>query len=147
MIDNNNPQPRVYLDTSAYLAILFGERDSFKIIKKIRNTILCSSSLLLLEAERNLIHLVRQKLITPGTFERAILQLKSDRAVFLLRDFTPDLCLSLDFPAVRTPRSSDLAHLRTAKWYLNNGGLLHFLSLDKVQLKAADEMNLPLCLL
>lgn len=140
---NPTSERRVYLDTSAYLAVLLGEKESAALFKEIKNATLCASTLLLLEAERNLVRLVRQDLISSKAYEDSFNQLRQDKEAFLLRDVTPDLCLNREFPPVRTPRSSDLIHLRTAKWFLENGGLAKFLSLDEAQRKAADEFGLP----
>lgn len=134
---------RVYLDTSAYLAILLGEKGASAISRDLRGAILCSSTLLLLEAERNLVRLARERLITEGVYELASDRLHADHELFLLRDLTLDLCVSREFPAARIPRSSDLAHLRTARWFQAHGGLSRFVSLDREQLKAASEFGLP----
>lgn len=134
---------RVYLDTSAYLAVLLGEAGHAAVLKAIRQSVLCSSSLLLLETERNLVRLVRQQSLKESVYEAAREQLRLDLELFILRDLTPELCLSGEFPPVRVPRSADLAHLRTAKWFQANGGLDLFLSLDRDQLKSAEALGLP----
>lgn len=133
----------VYLDTSAYLGVLLHEKGGEEIRKFLADKPLCSSTLLILEAERNLVRLSREKILKPELYELAIEQLKKDREVFLLRELTVDLCLTGTFPPVRTPRSIDLAHLRTARWFLENGGLERFLTLDINQKKAAQEFGLP----
>ena len=137
-------EKRAYLDTSAYLGILLGASQAMPFVKAISVHILCSSTLLLIEAERNLIRLVRQKEISEAIYEEAFDQLAIDREGFVLRDLTPDLCLTRNFPAVRTPKSADLIHLRTGKWFLEHGGLNLFLSLDKDQLRSAGEFGLPI---
>ncbi|MBI2606867.1 MAG: hypothetical protein HYW49_12400 [Deltaproteobacteria bacterium] len=134
---------RVYVDTSAYLAVLLGERGAAQTLGFLKNKALCSSTLLSIEAERNLIHLVRRRQLSRKLYEEAFHQLRVDTELFVLRDLTPDLCLGRDFPPVRTPRSSDLVHLRTARWFLENGGLLRFTALDDGLLKAAEEFGLP----
>jgi hypothetical protein len=133
---------RVYLDTSAYLAILLGERHANAILKALTYAMPCSSTLLLLEAERNLVHLVRLEKLSADDFESAIAQLMIDRDSFVLRDFTPELCLTRHFPLLRTPKSADLIHLRTAQWFLANGGLDAFITLDDQQRLAARELGL-----
>ena len=69
-------------------------------------------------------------------------QLKIDLESFLLRDLTIDLCLTGFYPPVRTPRTSDLIHLRTAQWFQQNGGLELFVTLDKDQRHAAIDVGL-----
>jgi hypothetical protein len=46
-------------------------------------------------------------------------------------------------PAVSTPRSLDLAHLRTALWFHDRQKLTRFVSLDERQSLAAQELGLP----
>ncbi|GAB4422644.1 MAG: hypothetical protein OHK0011_01830 [Turneriella sp.] len=134
---------RVYLDTSAYLAVLLGERQAGQIRKTLAGRVPCASTLLLAEAERNLVHLVRLEKLSSRDFDSAFAQLALDREAMVLRDLTPDLCLTRHFPLVRTPKSGDLVHLRTAHWFAQNGGLKKFVSLDDSQLQAAREMGLP----
>lgn len=44
-------------------------------------------------------------------------RVEADTEGFVLRDLTLDLCASNVLPPVATPRSLDLAHLRTALWF------------------------------
>ncbi|MFO1470084.1 MAG: type II toxin-antitoxin system VapC family toxin [Turneriella sp.] len=134
---------RVYLDTSAYLAVLLGEKQSAAVTKSIHGATLCSSTLLLIEAERNLVQLVRLEKLSARDFESAYAQLAEDCNTFVLRDLTPELCLTRHFPLIRTPKSADMVHLRTAHWFTQNGGLQKFISLDENQLHAAREIGLP----
>lgn len=134
---------RVYLDTSAYLAILLGEKQADTVSKFIAGSLPCSSSMLLIEAERNLVHLVRLEKLSAPEFEAAYAQLSADCDAFILRDLTPDLCLTRHFPLIRTPKSADMVHLRTAQWFLANGGLEAFITLDEQQSLAARELGLP----
>lgn len=99
--------------------------------------------MLLIESERNIVRLSRQGLLDDIEYDRACEHLIRDKELFLLRDVTPDLCLSGLFPAVRTPRSIDLIHLRTALWFVEHGGLAKFITTDAVQLRAAEEIGLP----
>jgi hypothetical protein len=62
---------------------------------------------------------------------------------FNLRDLTLDLCDALPIPAVITPRSLDLAHLRTAAWFHAEAPLTRFVTLDTAQAQAARELGLP----
>ncbi|MBI2083541.1 MAG: type II toxin-antitoxin system VapC family toxin [Deltaproteobacteria bacterium] len=134
---------RIYLDTSAYLGILLGEEEAERLQRLAEKKIFCSSVLLLIEAERNLVRLSREKVLKQEHYERAIGQLRRVHEDFLLRDFTVDLCLTGSFPAVRLPRSNDLVHIRTAQWFIQNGGLERFVTLDERQRGAALELGLP----
>jgi hypothetical protein len=46
-------------------------------------------------------------------------------------------------PVITTPRSLDLAHLRTAVWFHEQDPLIRFVSLDGDQTMAARELGLP----
>jgi len=46
-------------------------------------------------------------------------------------------------PAVATPRSLDLAHLRTALWFHAAERIDRFLTMDAAQEAAAKELGLP----
>lgn len=135
--------PRIYLDTSAYLGILLGEKIAKSVLKIISNKILCSSILLLLEAERNIVRLSRDGILTAMDFNTAMDRLKDDREIFLLKEVTMDICLTGNFPPIRTPKTSDLIHLRSAMWFHADGGLDSFLTLDISQRMAAQELGLP----
>lgn len=137
-------QARVYLDTSAYLSILLKDPMSRPLRARLRGKIICVSSLLVIEAERNLVRLFRQGDLTEAEWNRAQNQFRDDIESFIIRDWTFDLCLTGQFPAIRTPRSGDLAHLRTALWFAGQGGLDAFLTLDIRQEAAAREMGLPI---
>ncbi len=135
---------RVYLDTSAYMALLLGETQASAVNRRAKKRTLCTSVLLFVEAERTLVHLVRGGRLSANRFESAFVRLGDDVDLFLLRDITMDLCLSKRFPLARTPKSADLIHLRTAEWFLQNGGLDDFVSLDDSQNRAATDMGLPI---
>lgn len=135
--------PRIYLDTSAYLGILLGEKIAKSVLKVISNKILCSSILLLLEAERNIVRLSRDGILTAMDFNTAMDRMKDDREIFLLKEVTMDICLTGNFPPIRTPKTSDLIHLRSAMWFHADGGLDSFLTLDISQRMAAQELGLP----
>lgn len=66
-----------------------------------------------------------------------------DRELFVLRDLTLDLCESSLLPAIATPRSLDLAHLRTALWFHAQAPLSRFVTMDDAQEQAAAELGLP----
>jgi len=46
-------------------------------------------------------------------------------------------------PVLSTPRSPDLAHLRTALWFHEQERLTRFVTLDESQILAAAEIGLP----
>ena len=69
--------------------------------------------------------------------------MESDVTRFVLRDLTLDLCESNLLPAVATPRSLDLAHLRTALWFHHEDAIDRFLTVDESQQRAAKELGLP----
>jgi hypothetical protein len=108
---------RLYLDTSAYLCLLLGEEGSERISKATDGAELLSSVLLVLESKRSLVRLARDGALTPDQYKICIDRLEADRDRFVLRDLTLDLCASNLVPAIATPRSLDLAHLRTALWF------------------------------
>ncbi len=70
-------------------------------------------------------------------------RLSVDSEELALRDLTLDMCTSSAMPAVATPRSLDLAHLRTALWFHADAPLDRFLTLDTAQGHAARELGLP----
>jgi prevent-host-death family protein len=59
------------------------------------------------------------------------------------RYLTLDLCDSNVLPAVTTPRSLDLAHLRTALWCAATEPIDRFVTMDDTQQQAARELGLP----
>ncbi len=134
---------RIYLDTSAYLQILLGQSQAGYLVASIRNKVLCSSTLLLIEVERNLIRLTREKEIAQSEYSSLSQKLQDDIKLFILRDFSSDLCFTGTFPATRIPRSLDLIHIRTAKWFQSHGGLAKFVTADNHQRAAAQEVGLP----
>jgi hypothetical protein len=134
---------RLYLDTSAYLCILLGEDESEALSEETEGAELLSSALLVLEARRTLIRLARDGTLKPDQYKRCMERVEGDTAAFALRDLTLDLCASNLMPAVSTPRSLDLAHLRTAVWFNGLGRLHRFLTLDASQRHAAGELGLP----
>ena len=134
---------RFYVDTSAYLCILLGEAGHEELRRELSGAELLSSVLLVLEAGRNLVRLSREKLLTALEFQACMMALENDMQQFLLRDLTLDLCGIRTMPVVSTPRSLDLAHLRTALWFHDQERLTHFVTLDEVQTLAARELGLP----
>jgi hypothetical protein len=68
---------------------------------------------------------------------------EEDRSRFVLRDLTLDLCESNLLPAIATPRSLDLVHLRTALWFHATEPIDRFVTMDGSQHQAAKELGLP----
>jgi hypothetical protein len=134
---------RLYIDTSAYLCVLLGEAGSSRLSTETADAVLLSSVLLVLEARRNLIRLARDGALTPGRYEACMQRLELDTQLFELRDLTLELCTSNLVPAIGTPRSLDLAHLRTALWFHGSEPIDLFLTMDASQEQAAKELGLP----
>ena len=135
---------RLYLDTSAYLCILLGEDGSEQLSVETDGAELLSSVLLVLEARRNLIRLAREGSLEPEHYQLCMERVDDDIRRFELRDLTLDLCTANLQPAVVTPRSLDLAHLRTALWFHAAAPLSRFVTIDKGQEAAAKELGLPI---
>ena len=134
---------RIYLDTSAYLCLILSEKGSEGLTKETAGAALLSSVLLVLEARRNVIRLARTGTLSTEDCQVCLGRIEHDRADFALRDLTLDLCESSVMPAVATPRSLDLAHLRTALWFHAERPIDRFLTLDQAQAAAARELGLP----
>jgi hypothetical protein len=137
------PRTRLYLDTSAYLCVLLGEEGSERLSAETAEAELLSSVLLVLEARRNLIRLAREGLLTTEQFKVCMDRVAEDTAQLVLRDLTLDLCESNLVPAIATPRSLDLAHLRTALWFHASQPITRFVTTDAFQEQAARELGLP----
>ena len=133
---------RLYLDTSAYLCVLLGEDGATTIVNETRGAALLSSVLLVLESRRNLIRLAREATLKPSEYKACLNRIEQDRRRFVLRDLTLDLCDSNVLPAVSTPRSLDLAHLRTALWFHSEEPIDRFVTMDESQAEAARELGL-----
>src|SRR5687767_9245132 len=108
---------RLYVDTSAYLCVLLGERGSTELAREFRGARLLASVVLVLEATRNLIRLSREGVLAPSDLQACLDRVAADCDQLLLRDLTLDLCTGSVMPVVSTPRTLDLAHLRTALWF------------------------------
>lgn len=134
---------RLYVDTSAYLCILLGEDGSERLSRETEAAELLSSVLLVLEAKRNLIRLAREGTLAGKQYKTAIDRLDQDVVRFSLRDVTLELCQSIMMPAVATPRTLDLAHLRTALWFHAAQKIDRFVTMDAAQEQAARELGLP----
>ena len=136
-------QPRLYLDTSAYLCVLLGQDGWERLSKETSGAELLSSVILVLETKRNLVRLARERYLTPGQYRDAVDRLENDMSLFLFRDLTLDICQSDGFPAIVTPRSLDLAHLLTARWFHTEEKIDRFVTTDASQEQAAKELGLP----
>jgi predicted nucleic acid-binding protein len=134
---------RFYLDTSAYLCMLLREDGYETLVRETREAELLSSVLLVLEAKRNLVRLTREGFLQPDQYKECLARVEADVDFFLLCDLTLDICRSNLLPAVSTPRSLDLAHLRTALWFNSAEPLDRFITNDESQRQAAKELGLP----
>jgi len=134
---------RLYLDTSAYLCILLNEKGWERLADETAGADVLSSVLLMLEARRNLVRLTRETALTAERYKVCIERLEADADVFVLRDLTLDLCVSHSLPAIATPRSLDLVHLRTALWFHTSERIDRFVTMDASQEQAAKELGLP----
>ena len=134
---------RLYLDTSAYLCILLAEDGAAALSSDTAGAELLSSVLLVLEARRNLIRLAREGVLKPQQYEVCMNRVEDDMDLFVFRDLTLDLCASNPLPAIATPRSLDLAHLRTALWFHGAEHIERFVTMDALQAQAAKELGLP----
>ena len=79
----------------------------------------------------------------PAQYKTCIDRVETDTSLFVLRDLSLDLCRSNLMPAIATPRSLDLAHLRTALWFHTADAIDRFVTLDTSQEQAAKELGLP----
>ena len=134
---------RFYVDTSAYLCILLGQEGGDVLSRELATGEMLSSVLLVLEANRNLVRLARDGSLSPEQYRACIARLVADRDVFVLRDLTLDLCETTVMPPVTTPKSLDLAHLRTAAWFHAHEPLTRFVTMDTGQAGAARDLGLP----
>jgi predicted nucleic acid-binding protein len=135
---------RIYLDTSAYAALLFKEPAGETVRELVEDAEIVSSVLLLAEAWRAVVRLSRQGELDPDEYLHVSQRIVADIDLFALREVTLDLCMSTAIPTVTTPRTLDLIHLRTALWFHARAPLSAFLSLDAQQNRAARELGLPL---
>jgi predicted nucleic acid-binding protein len=134
---------RLYVDTSAYLCILLAEEGWERLSEETDGAELLSSVLLILEARRNLVRLARGGVLKPELYKTCMERVEQDTSLFVLQDLTLDLCQSSLLPAVTTPRSLDLAHLRSALWFHAGERIDRFVTLDGSQEEAARELGLP----
>ncbi|HVT44079.1 MAG TPA: hypothetical protein VMT00_06790 [Thermoanaerobaculia bacterium] len=133
---------RLYLDTSAYLCILLSEDGWREIASESEGAELLSSVLLVLEAKRNLVRLAREGNLSEGQFQACLNRVDHDAELFALHELTLELCQSNLMPVLMTPRSLDLAHLRTAYSFHRAEPVDRFVTMDDAQRQAAREMGL-----
>ncbi|MFY9341283.1 MAG: hypothetical protein WAT39_02255 [Planctomycetota bacterium] len=134
---------RLYLDASAYFSVLVRGEQSRQLETELRGAHLMSSVVLVLEVQRNLVRLVREKAISADQYLAMSDAMRATMEVLRLREVTLDLCLPAAMPAAVLPRSLDLIHLRTAQWFHAEEPLTRFVSLDRAQNHAARELGLP----
>ncbi len=134
---------RLYVDTSAYLCVLLAEQGAERLSQETDGAELLSSVLLVLEAKRNLVRLAREGALTPDRYKTCADRVDEDMSRFVLRDLTLDFCTSNVLPPIATPRSLDLAHLRTALWFNAAAPITRFVTVDATQERAARELGLP----
>jgi hypothetical protein len=138
------PAPRrVYLDTSAYLCLLLDEEAEIDFAEALEGAEVLSSVLLVIETRRSLVRLARERTLTREHYNVAMQRVAADGERFVLRDLTLDLCDAHPLPAIATPRSLDLVHLRTASWFDRQAPLHRFVTMDTQQRDAARELGLP----
>jgi hypothetical protein len=123
--------------------MLLGQDGWQRIVELTEEAEIFSSVLLVLESRRNLIRLARQSAITAAQYQACMERVEADTTRFVLRDLTLDLCVSNTLPAVATPRSLDVAHLRTALWFHSPERIDRFVTMDASQEAAAKELGLP----
>ncbi len=135
--------PRIYVDSSAYVSALVGEPQGPTIASRLAESEVVSSVLLVAETERALLRLARERRITPMAFRERRELFARDLERIELREVDFELCAGTAFPALSTPRTLDLIHLRTALWFHRRSPLAAFLTLDETQRNAAREFGLP----
>lgn len=134
---------RLYVDTSAYLCVLLSEDGAERLSEESAGAELLSSVLLVLEAKRNLIRLAREGTLKADQYNACMDRVDRDTSLFVFRDLTLDLCTPSLLPPVVTPRSLDLAHLRTALWFHAAERIDRFVTMDAAQAAAARDLGLP----
>lgn len=134
---------RTYLDTSAYVALLVEEERGEAVALQLAGAAIASSVLLIAEATRTLVRLARERKLTDVQLRRARQRIETDVPRFELHDVGLEICRDTTWPALCTPRTLDLIHLRTALWFHRRSPLAAFLTLDETQRNAAREFGLP----
>jgi hypothetical protein len=133
---------RLYVDSSAYVDVLLGQAPD-ALAEALRGQCLLSSVLLVLETTRAILRFSREGGLSPEEARQCLARMDADLQWFQLRALTLDLCTGLRVPVLTTPRTLDLAHLRTALWFHSHEAIDGFVSRDKRQVQAAHELELP----
>jgi hypothetical protein len=141
--DASADRRRLYVDTSAYLCMLLAEGGAERLSAETAGAELLSSVLPVLESRRNLVRLARDGALTPAQYKTCLDRVEEDQQLFVLRDVTLELGESSLLPASATPRSLDLAHLRTALWFHADSRRARFVTMDGSQEQSAKELGLP----
>jgi len=124
--------------------MILREQGSDTLIEETTGSELLSSVLLILEAKRNIVRLTREGVLEPDQYKKCLARIEADADFFLLSDLTLDICRSNTMPAVLTPRSLDLVHLRTALAFNSVERIDRFVTNDESQREAAKELGLPI---
>lgn len=144
LVPNSGRNYGHYSDLIIVKCVLLGDEGADRLSEEMSGAELLSSALLVLEAQRNLVRFAREGTLDAEQYKACAGRLAQDvERLFVLRDLTLDVCESPVMPAVSTPRSLDLAHLRTAFWFHAAEPIDRFLTLDNVQAQAARELGLP----
>jgi hypothetical protein len=134
---------RYYIDSSAWMAGMLGQPGGAALMAEVRGAELVSSALLIVEVDRSLVRLARAGVLTTAQLQQARDRFEADLAMFALADLTLALARERAMPAVTTPRSLDLVHLRTALRFHAERPLTRFVTLDRTRADAARELGLP----
>jgi len=134
----------IYVDTSVYLTVLLGEPGCDQFLEKMAGHRLCTSVVMFIEAERNIIRLAREKILKDDEHLGVLQRVRQDVELFMVSDLTLDTAYFGQFPMVTLPKTMDLIHLRAAKFFDDEIGIEGFLSNDKNQLRAAEELGLSI---
>lgn len=133
----------VYVDTSAYFSFILKQDNTLEDLMKGAH-VLCSSTLLFAETQRNIVFYLRQSRITDLEFNNLLQEIKIHSQMIMTRAVDLDLSMGWDFPPICLPKTLDLVHIRTAHWFAIQHPDLLFLSFDEQQNRAALEMGLKL---
>ena len=134
---------RLYVDTSAYLCMLLAEHGADRLSAETSGAELLSSVAARPGNAAESGPAGERGRVDAGAVQACLDRVDQDQQLFVLRDLTLDLCESNPLPAITTPRSLDLAHLRTALWFHRDSHIARFVTMDGSQEEAAQELGLP----
>jgi hypothetical protein len=137
------PLRRLYVDSSAYIALLTRQKGAAELEREFDGAVLLSCALLLAEFQRTIVHLSRSNILTTEQYQHCIQRFQEDRAHFVLRKLTDDILFSSVMPVVSTPKILDLIHVRCALWFHSQEPIARFVTMDAGQRNAARELGLP----